>query len=47
VLEKGRVVEAGSYQELAVAGGLFERLVKAGSLEADVTQEDVAARAAE
>jgi ATP-binding cassette subfamily B protein len=47
VLEKGRVVEAGSYKELAAAGGLFERLVNVGSLEADVTQEDVTARAAE
>lgn len=39
VLEHGRIVEAGSYRELAAAGGLFERLVKAGSLEDDKVQE--------
>ena len=32
VIEQGRIVEAGTYRELA-AGGAFERLVKAGSLE--------------
>jgi len=46
VLEQGRIVEAGTYRELAAAGGVFERLVKAGSLEADVP-DDAAARAAE
>jgi ATP-binding cassette, subfamily B, beta-glucan exporter len=35
VLERGRIVEAGSYRELAAAGGLFERLVRAGTLEED------------
>ncbi len=46
VLDQGRVVEAGTYRELAVAGGVFERLVKAGSLEADVPA-DAPAHAAE
>jgi ATP-binding cassette subfamily B protein len=36
VLEHGRIVEAGTYRELAAAGGVFERLVKAGSLEGDL-----------
>jgi ATP-binding cassette subfamily B protein len=45
VLEQGRIVEAGTYRELATAGGVFERLVKAGSLEADVPADE--ARAAE
>ncbi len=35
VLEKGRIVEAGTYHQLATAGGTFERLVKAGSLEGE------------
>jgi ATP-binding cassette subfamily B protein len=46
VLEQGRIVEAGTYRELATAGGLFERLVKAGSLEIDL-QAAEAAHAAE
>jgi ATP-binding cassette subfamily B protein len=46
VLEKGRIVEAGTYRELACAGGVFERLVKAGSLEGDLPDE-TPARAAE
>jgi ATP-binding cassette, subfamily B, beta-glucan exporter len=36
VLEHGRIVEAGTYRELAAAGGVFERLVKAGSLDSDL-----------
>ncbi len=35
VLDKGRIAETGTYQELAAAGGIFERLVRAGSLEGD------------
>ncbi len=46
VLEQGRIVEAGTYQQLAAAGGLFERLVRAGTLEEDNPGE-AAARAAE
>ena len=46
VLEHGRIVEAGTFAGLAAAGGLFERLVKAGSFEEDYTQEP-SARAAE
>ncbi len=46
VLDRGRIVEAGTFTELAGAGGLFERLVKAGSFEEDYTEEP-AARAAE
>jgi ATP-binding cassette subfamily B protein len=46
VLERGRIVEAGSYAELANAGGLFERLVKAGSLDRPESHE-TAAKAAE
>ena len=46
VLDRGRIVEAGTFSELAEAGGLFERLVKAGSFEEDYTEEP-AARAAE
>jgi ATP-binding cassette, subfamily B, beta-glucan exporter len=38
VLEHGRIVEAGTYWELATAGGVFERLVKAGSLESDLPE---------
>jgi ATP-binding cassette subfamily B protein len=46
VLDRGRIVEAGTFKELAAAGGLFERLVKAGSFEEDM--EDASpARAAE
>ncbi|MGO9171233.1 MAG: glucan ABC transporter ATP-binding protein/ permease [Rhodomicrobium sp.] len=45
VLDQGRIVEAGTYRELAAAGGVFEGLVKAGSLEADVPADE--ARAAE
>ncbi len=33
VLDKGRIVEAGKYQELAAGTGIFSRLVAAGSLE--------------
>jgi ATP-binding cassette, subfamily B, beta-glucan exporter len=36
VLNEGRIVETGTFRELAAAGGLFERLVKAGSFEEDV-----------
>ena len=46
VLDRGRIVEAGTFSELAEAGGLFERLVKAGSFEEDYPEEP-AARAAE
>jgi ATP-binding cassette subfamily B protein len=46
VLEQGRIVEAGTYRELATAGGVFERLVKAGSLEGDLPARE-AAHAAE
>ncbi len=46
VLDRGRIVEAGTFSELAEAGGLFERLVKAGSFEEDYSEEP-AARAAE
>jgi ATP-binding cassette subfamily B protein len=46
VLEHGRIVEAGTYRELAEGGGLFERLVKAGSLESDLSAAE-AAHAAE
>ena len=46
VLDRGRIVEAGTFSELADAGGLFERLVKAGSFEEDYSEEP-AARAAE
>ncbi len=42
VLEQGRIVEAGTYRELASAGGLFERLVKAGKLEGSLPDEDQA-----
>ncbi len=38
VLEQGRIVEAGSFRELACAGGIFERLVRAGSLEGDLLE---------
>lgn len=47
VLDKGRIVEVGSYQELAMAGGVFERLVGAGSLTGDFHEEKTPARAAE
>jgi ATP-binding cassette subfamily B protein len=46
VLDRGRIVEAGTFSQLAEAGGLFERLVKAGSFEEDYPEEQ-AARAAE
>ena len=46
VLDRGRIVEAGTFSELAGAGGLFERLVKAGSFEEDYPEEPTA-RAAE
>jgi ATP-binding cassette subfamily B protein len=39
VLDQGRIVEAGTFNELAEAGGLFERLVKAGSFEEDYPEE--------
>jgi ABC-type multidrug transport system fused ATPase/permease subunit len=32
VFDKGRIVERGTYQSLARAGGLFERLVREGEL---------------
>lgn len=32
VLDRGRIIEAGTYKELAAKGGLFARLVKAGGL---------------
>jgi ATP-binding cassette subfamily B protein len=47
VLDRGRIVEAGTYRELATAGGVFERLVRAGSLEGDLPQQQAEARAAE
>ena len=46
VLDHGRMVEAGTFDELAQAGGLFERLVKAGGFEEDYPEQP-AARAAE
>ncbi len=46
VLDQGRIVEAGTYRELAAAGGVFERLVKAGGLESDFPG-DMQARAAQ
>ncbi len=46
VLDHGRIVEAGTFDELARAGGLFERLVKAGGFEEDLPEQP-AARAAE
>ena len=46
VLDHGRMVEAGTFDELAKAGGLFERLVKAGGFEEDLPEQP-AARAAE
>ncbi len=47
VLDGGRIVEAGTYEELAAAGGVFERLVKAGSLKGDLPEEEAQARAAQ
>ncbi len=47
VLDAGRIVEAGSYAELASAGGVFERLVRAGSLQGDLPEEAPAPQAAE
>jgi len=46
VLEKGRIVEAGTFAALAEAGGIFERLVKAGDFKEDEADAP-AARAAE
>lgn len=46
VLDHGRIVETGTFDELARAGGLFQRLVKAGGFEDDF-QEEPRARAAE
>ncbi len=46
VLEHGRIVEAGTFAGLSAAGGLFERLVKAGSFEEEQSEEPPA-RAAE
>ncbi|MBT3069467.1 glucan ABC transporter ATP-binding protein/ permease [Rhodomicrobium sp. Az07] len=46
VLEKGRIVEMGTFAALAEAGGIFERLVKAGDLKEDEPLGS-AARAAE
>jgi ATP-binding cassette, subfamily B, beta-glucan exporter len=46
VLDAGRIVETGTCGELSTAGGLFERLVKAGSFEADAA-EGASERAAE
>ncbi len=45
VLDAGRIVETGRFQELAAAGGLFERLVRAGSFEEDA-EEPPSVRAA-
>jgi len=38
VLDQGRVVEAGTYRELACAGGVFERLVRAGQLDGSIVE---------
>ncbi len=46
VLDCGRIAEAGTYRELAAAGGVFERLVRAGSLQGNV-QKKAWAEAAE
>nr|WP_280642108.1 glucan ABC transporter ATP-binding protein/ permease [Rhodomicrobium vannielii] len=46
VLEKGRIVEMGTFAALAEAGGIFERLVKAGDFKED-EPDAPAARAAE
>ncbi len=46
VLDRGRIVEAGTFEELANAGGLFERLVKAGSFD-EGSRDAPASRAAE
>jgi len=42
VLEKGRIVEAGTFHDLAEAGGIFERLVKAGDFKEDVVDAPTA-----
>ena len=47
VMEHGRIVEAGSYAELAGAGGVFQRLVRAGNLQGDLPDEAPAPQAAE
>jgi len=47
VLDRGRIVEAGSYRELAASGGLFERLVKAGTLLEDYEEQQPPVQAAE
>ncbi|MGC1587100.1 MAG: glucan ABC transporter ATP-binding protein/ permease [Rhodomicrobium sp.] len=47
VMEHGRIVEAGSYAELARAGGVFQRLVRAGNLQGDLPDEAPAPQAAE
>ena len=46
VLDHGRIVESGTFDELARSGGLFQRLVKAGGFEDDF-HEEPRARAAE
>ena len=46
VMEQGRIVEGGSFNELIARGGLFGRLVKAGSLDHDI-QAELTVQAAE
>ena len=36
VLDRGRIVEVGTFRDLARAGGLFERLVEAGRFEGEL-----------
>jgi ATP-binding cassette subfamily B protein len=45
VLDKGRIVEAGTYRELAAGTGIFSRLVAAGSLDALDEEERLPAAA--
>ena len=44
VLDRGRIVETGTFSDLARAGGLFERLMQAGRFEVDLigTKADAA-----